>query len=228
MGKFVDLTGKRFNRLTVIKREENYRDKRGCPYSRWMCKCDCGNTIIVRAGELNNGHTQSCGCLNRERIAQAATRHGLGKTRLYHIYLGMIDRCFDGQNSRQYNNYGGRGITVCKEWMGAEGAKRFKQWAMENGYSNDLSLDRINVNGNYEPSNCRWVTMKVQNNNKRDNHYITIGDETKTMKQWAEEVGLNYTTLRARIDHGWDEKEAIFTPLDARFSHKRTPNQSGN
>lgn len=132
----------------------------------------------------------------------------------------MLDRCFD-KNSRPYKYYGGKGITVCDEWIGTEGAIRFKEWAIANGYSEALTLDRIDVNGNYEPANCRWVTNQVQQNNRTDNRYVTIDGEVKTAKQWADSVGMNYSTLLARLKHGWDEKDAVFTPVDMRFSHKR-------
>lgn len=224
MGKFVDLTGKRFNRLLVLRRTENYVDKRGVITAQWVCLCDCGKEKVLRTGDLTTGHYQSCGCLNRERLLQSHTKHGLGKTRIYHIYLGMMDRCYDEKNCSSYKYYGGRGITVCDEWHGGEGAKRFKEWAIKNGYKDGLTLDRIDCNGNYTPDNCRWVTYKTQNNNKRDNHYITIGEETKTAKQWADQVGMNYTTLLARLSHGWNVEEAVFTPIDMRFSHKPTPN----
>lgn len=218
--KYVDLTGQRFGRLYVIKKVEPYVDKRGYTQCRWLCKCDCGKETVMRTTELKSGHSRSCGCLNRERLLASHTKHGLGKTRIYHIYLGMLDRCFD-KNSRPYKYYGGKGITVCDEWIGTEGAIRFKEWAIANGYSETLTLDRIDVNGNYEPANCRWVTNQVQQNNRTDNRYVTIDGEVKTAKQWADSVGMNYTTLLARLKHGWDEKDAVFTPVDMRFSHKR-------
>lgn len=218
MSKFVDLTGRRYDRLTVIGMTDPYADKSGHKCNRWMCKCDCGGTAIATSGELNAGHTRSCGCLRRDRIRESVMKHGFSKTRLYHIYLGMIDRCFD-KTSDNYMNYGGRGITVCDEWKGTEGIKRFIAWAKDSGYSETLSLDRINVNGEYSPSNCRWATNKEQQNNKRDNRYITVGGETKTMKQWAEQYGIGYTTLKQRIYNGWEVEKAIKQPVDKRFSH---------
>lgn len=124
-------------------------------------------------------------------------------------------------NSDKYLDYGGRGITVCDEWTGSQGFEHFYEWAIKNGYENCLTLDRIDVNGNYSPENCRWITNKEQQNNKRDNVYITINNETLTMKQWSEKVGIPYNTVKQRIYKGWSYEEAIFTPVDKRFSHKR-------
>lgn len=213
-----DLTGMRFGRLTVIDKASPAKGSHGENLSRWNCICDCGNKRIVRALVLLNGRTLSCGCLGKEHRRAAVLKHGLSKQRIYHIYLGMIDRCYD-QNSENYFCYGGRGISVCDEWRGENGATLFKEWAMKNGYAEDLSLDRIDVDGNYEPSNCRWVDNYVQQNNKRDNRYITINGVTKTMKEWSREVGIGYTTLKQRIYHGWNPVDAVLTPVDKRFSH---------
>ena len=171
-----DLTNKRFGRLIALYIVPNntYRTK-------WHCLCDCGNTKDVLQQNLLNGHVKSCGCFlsdkNRERITEynktlGRETHGETKTRLYRIWICMKTRCFY-TNTDSYKNYGGRGITVCEKWQNS--FETFRLWALSNGYSENLSLDRINVNGNYCPENCRWVSMSVQEFNKRTSKRNTSG-----------------------------------------------------
>lgn len=135
-------------------------------------------------------------------------KHGGYGTRLYEIWRSLKKRCLNPK-TEQYSNYGGRGITVCDEWR--DSFQAFYDWAMANGYRDDLTLDRIDGNGNYEPSNCRWATWKEQQNNRRNNHFITYNGETKTLKQWSEQVGIDWDILYSRLKKGWSVEKALTT-----------------
>ena len=162
----------------------------------WECTCECGNSIITQAYLVRNGHTSSCGCLQRERAGEASLVHGQTNSRLYRIYNGMKNRCYN-QKQQSYENYGGRGITICEEWLKSFTA--FEEWSLSHGYADDLSIDRIDNNGDYSPKNCRWVTRTEQNENTRRNHLVTIGDRTQPLSAWVRERGLNYHTVSFRI-----------------------------
>lgn len=208
MGKFLDLTGKKFGRLTVIKRTDNGN----CKQVRWICKCDCGNTHVASTASLRSGHSKSCGCLNAEvhrSLDKTFTeKGGLSHTRMYKIWDSMRYRCKSDEPKKR-RNYKERGIKVCDEWQ--KDFMAFRKWALENGYQDNLTIDRIDVNGDYEPSNCRWVTIESQQRNKRNTHFITFNGETKPLAEWAEIYSLNQNRLRCRIYAGWtDPKEILF------------------
>lgn len=206
MGDHEDLTGMRFGRLTAIKRVENKNNQ-----VRWLCKCDCGNDTIAVKTSLKRGHTKSCGCYAKEMLAKRTATHNGSKTRLYGIWCGIRKRC-DYPKDKNYEIYGGRGIKVCDEWQSYE---PFRDWAMANGYSAELTIDRIDCNGDYEPNNCRWATLKEQANNKRSNHFISFNGKTLSMREWAALLGVNYGSLRSRIQRGWSVERAFATPLNA-------------
>ena len=208
MGQLKDLTGQRFGRLTVLERAE-----RNDGHSTWwVCKCDCGNIKEIRSSCLVKGSTKSCGCYNRDKARehgrQMMTKHGWYGTRVYNILMQVKRRCNNPANS-QYKYYGGRGIKVCDEWM--NDPKAFCEWAMANGYADNLTIDRIDVNGNYEPSNCRWLTNAEQQINRRNNRMITYKDKTQCVAEWARELGMKPSIIHDRLRHGWtDPHEILF------------------
>ena len=169
-------------------------------------KCECGNIKKIRISNVVSGSTKYCGC-HQHQATYGNYKHGLCKSRLNNIWYKIKARCLN-PSYHQYDLYGGRGIDICDEWKNDFLA--FYNWAIENGYSENLSIDRIDVNGDYSPTNCRWCTPKEQSNNKRNNINITINDKTQTLAQWCEELGLNYGTVRRRIKvYGWSDSEAL-------------------
>ena len=203
MSKLIDLTGQRFGLLVVIERTANKGKQ-----PAWLCKCDCGNECIVIGTHLKTGHSQSCGCLQRVRTSKARKKHGMSKDRPYRIWENMKSRCSDSENPA-FEEYGGRGITVCEEWKEFE---NFYSWAMANGYSEELTIDRIDTNGGYCPENCRWTNRTVQQNNRRNNKTITCNGKTMTLAQWSRVLGIKYTTLHARLYiYHWDVEKAFKT-----------------
>ena len=202
MAKLKDLTGQKFGRLTVIERSGNSN----CRKTMWLCKCDCGNELTVVGENITNGRTKSCGCLRKERA------HGKSDTRLHRIWTGMKTRCYN-PNHHEAHNYSGRGIAVCDEWKNSFTA--FYAWAVKNGYADNLTLDRIDNDKGYSPDNCRWVTLREQNSNRRNNHLITHNGKTQTISQWAAELGIKRVTLQARIQrYHWDIEKALTTKQD--------------
>lgn len=169
MPKMKDLTGQRFGRLTVLRQGVTKRSPKGVPSVTWECLCDCGVLVTIRAGDLLAGRSQSCGCLHREIVTTHGDAHDNSQTRLYKIWADMKSRC-NNPNVRGYHRYGGRGIQVCEEWQHSFGA--FKGWALSHGYSANLTIDRIDNDGDYCPDNCRWATAKEQANNRSTNRKV--------------------------------------------------------
>ena len=217
MGKLQNLIGQKFGRLTVIKFIEHKND-----HTKWLCQCECGNIKVVRADSLKNGSIKSCGCLKREISSKVNTKHKLINCRLYDIWNGMKSRCCT-QSCSGYKHYGGRGISVCDEWK--NDFMSFYNWAMTNGYNpkakkGECTLDRIDHNGNYEPSNCRWITIQEQQRNTSKNTIITYKNETYCISEWSEILGINKNTIFTRIFNGWSVEKALSEPINIKCRHK--------
>ena len=208
MKRAVDLTGKRFGRLVVVERDFSYKKA-----AYWRCRCDCGNETTVQSVHLRSGATQSCGCLHMENAFKSNwSSHGGYKTRLYAEWTGMKGRCYNMKNHR-YPDYGGRGIKVCPEWRNS--FVSFRDWALANGYQDDLTIERKDVNGDYCPENCCWATQKEQQNNRRNNHYIIYQGRRQTIKQWAEETRINEAAIYSRVNKlGWPPERALTEPIN--------------
>ena len=202
MKKVKDISGQKFGRLTAIKflRIEKHK-------AVWLCKCECGNLLEVRGTDLTKGHTKSCGCLRKESCGNNNKTHDKSNTRLYSIWCDIKKRCYN-LNCKSYKNYGGRGIKVCDVWC--NDFMNFYNWAMSHNYNDTLTIDRIDVNGNYEPNNCRWSTAKQQARNKRNNRYITINGETHCLSEWCEFYNIPVTRVECRLNKlGWSITEAL-------------------
>lgn len=205
----LDLTGKRYGRLVVIEFVGTLPNDKSI--SLWKCKCDCGNEKIIKTGSLQSGTTKSCGCLRLDKIRT----HNKSNTRIYRIWQGIKRRC-NNTNCNAYKIYGARGIKICDEWSNINGFDNFYNWSMDNGYSDALTIDRIDVNGNYEPDNCRWATMEEQGNNRRDTKKYVIDGESHTITEWSKISGISKVNIRWRIKSGWDIKKAVFKPLETK------------
>ena len=199
-----DLTGQKFGRLTVLE----FAFKKG-HYQFYKCKCECGTLKNVRKDHLISGQVKSCGCAKSARIGNLNRTHGKTETLLYSKYEGMKTRCYNPKDKR-YKYYGLRGIKVCDEWLNDFIA--FYNWAIENGYKDNLTIDRIDVDGDYEPSNCRWVNIQAQARNRRTNLLYTYKGETLCVKEWAEKYNIKYNTLLHRLHRNWSIEEALNTP----------------
>jgi hypothetical protein len=210
---YKDLKGETFGKLYVVDLAD-IRDKYSHIY--WHCKCECGNELNVSSTQLITGHTKSCGCLHKETLVQRNkknAKHNMCNSRIYNIWGSINDRCRNS-NSSNFENYGARGITVCDDWVGTNenGFINFYNWAMNNGYTDELSIDRIDVNGNYEPSNCRWATNKMQANNRRTSKILIVDGVSHTISEWSDITGICETTINNRIIRGWSDKDAVTKP----------------
>lgn len=209
---------KKIARLTLLK------EIRVGSGRKWECVCDCGNKLIVKESLIREGAVKSCGCLKKEYAEKGNVVHGYNKTRIQRIYNAMLRRCYSKKHIH-YKNYGGRGITICDEWLGENGLKNFGEWALKSGYNDNLSIDRIDNNGNYCPKNCKWATPLEQQNNTRYNRILEYNGEKLTLSQAARKYNLDIHTLYNRIKKWKDIKKCIETPIEKskqRFKKKES------
>jgi len=208
--------GDKYNKLTIIKEVERRYNKR-C----FLCECVCGNKTLVVLSNLRSGHTKSCGCFIKEFNRETKTKHGYAgrkfKARIYEIWTSMKKRCLN-KKAFAYKYYGGREVGICDEWLSF---KPFLNWAMHNGYQNDLTLERKNCNGDYCPENCTWIPLSEQNNNTRANRFLTFNNKTLTLRDWAKKTNLNYQTLHTRLRNGWSVEKSLITPVIMKYKRAK-------
>ena len=193
MSKTVDLAGKQFGELQVVKRAENSKNNK----AQWLCRCKCEAETIVRADHLKSGAIKSCGC-------DKNIKHGMSKTRLYYIWNGMIQRC-NFPHRKDYPCYGAKGISVCEAWKNDFMA--FREWALSHGYAENLTIDRKDGNGNYEPSNCRWTDIKEQAFNRNPTRQYEYMGETLCIRDLAKKLDLPFTTAYRKLNEGLSAEE---------------------
>ena len=208
--KLIDLKGQKFGRLTVLERDGNKGHE-----PTWKCVCECGNFTTVIGAELRKGNTTSCGCYAKEVTSKRMKgkaphnkRHNMTKTRIYKTWSAMKRRCHNPHDTSYYR-YGGKGIEICDEWNNFD---NFYAWAISNGYSDNLTIDRIDNQKGYQPDNCRWATQKVQANNKTNNHKVCYKDKYYTIAQLSDMFNIPYKKLWKRIKLNWDIEKAVSTP----------------
>lgn len=211
MARSINLTGQKFGRLTVLCKTNEKRYGK----TLWHCQCECGNFKDTISTSLKNGDVRSCGCLQKEtrkenalHLDKVRTKHGMSDSRLYRIYHNMVSRCYR-KSINGYENYGGRGIRVCDEWLGKDGFQNFMIWSFANGYNDELTIDRLDSNGNYEPNNCKWATRKEQANNTRATICLEYNGEKHSLTEWSEITGLSKQTIYNRINKGLSVGKAL-------------------
>lgn len=205
-----------YGKLKVLEEVEKGKSGR-----RFTCECECGNKVTLYSSAFLNGNTKSCGCLRRKLTIEKSTSHGLSKTPLHRVWNSMKQRC-NNPNDKAYKNYGARGIKVCEEWK--KDFLTFHKWAIESGYQQGLTLERIEVNGNYCPENCKWIPQSEQSPNRRSNNYLTFNGETKTLSQWSRDLSINRGTLRDRLKNGWTVEDALTIRPDIK-NRRRNQNE---
>lgn len=210
MGKFRDLTDMEFGMLKVIKQAETRISPSGRKRIFWVCQCSCESKTIVEveAGNLTCGRQTSCGCVRNRKSSERLKTHGLANTRIHNTYTSMKQRCYNAK-AQEYEQYGGRGIKICDEWLGENGFHNFFDWSMKNGYRDDLSIDHIDNDGNYEPGNCRWADRFTQLNNRQNTLYYDIGNGKEPLAVLCKRYNLDRTMVWKRLKRGWTIKEAL-------------------
>lgn len=220
--RIIDETGNKHGRLFVVSRAKNYISKKGKTAARWNCLCECGTKTIVTSSNLRSKGTASCGCLQKENLKIASVTHGEsvnGKSTSEHrAWKALNGRCYN-KNSKKYQDYGGRGITVCNRWKGIDG---FSNFLFDVGRRPTPlhSIDRKNNNGNYNPKNCKWSTKKEQGRNKRNNKILTFDGKSFCVSEWAEITGISSLVINLRLFRGWKVKRALTTPKRFKKSQK--------
>lgn len=199
-----NLAGQKFGKLEAIKIVGKANDR----HLKWLCKCECGNYTIVNSNTLKSGEILSCGCYKRQITSETHSKHKLTKSKLHFIWTSMKQRCFN-KNNKSYKYYGDRGIIVCDEW--ANDFCKFKDWSLSNGYKEGLSIERINVNGNYEPSNCKWIPLKQQFLNTRKVQIIEYKNEKNTINYFCNKFNIAHSTFRRYLKKGMNIEEIIKT-----------------
>lgn len=202
MPKAMDITGQKFGFLTAI----SVSKKQGNKIRKWICKCECGNEIEVRVADLTSGNTKSCGCYQRRKAKYIKEKHGGCGKRLYRIWCNMKSRCLNA-NTPAFRNYGGRGIRVCDEWR--YDFSNFEKWALSNGYADDLTLERKDANGNYEPLNCTFIPKSMQPSNTRRCHFVCYKGVKKTLTEWSKELRFGRNSFRKYRDQFDTDEETI-------------------
>lgn len=206
----IDITGKKFNRLTVVEISHRHNSE-----IYWKCKCDCGTFTTVSSKGIRYGKTKSCGCFHREQVSKRTTTHGMTGTQEYIAWYNIKARCYN-KNHVSYANYGGRGIVICDRWL-----ESFQNFFDDMGLkpSKAYTIERLDNSEPYSPENCKWATYTEQANNKRNNHLVTIGNETKTTGQWAKVFNISPVTICSRVNRKWTLFDSITTPGDKRYWH---------
>lgn len=197
----VGLANQKFGKLTVLEYSHTKNQRR-----YWKCKCDCGNIVFVCTSNLKNGHSKSCGCENKGHFKKT---HGKRQTRLYGIWAGIKKRCLTGSNVSKW--YKDKGIKICDEWK--DDFECFYNWAMSNGYNDNLTIDRINPNSDYSPENCRWIPLAEQAKNTTQNKLITYNGKTMILADWARTLHIKRATISARLERGWSVEDALTKPV---------------
>jgi hypothetical protein len=207
-----DLTGQRFGRLEVIGRAG--ANKSG--NAQWLCRCKCGAEKVIEGSNLRSGNTQSCRCLRIEKSKTHGHACKGNETFLYTKWQNMKARC-NNTKGNKYKDYGGRGIRVCDRWL------TFENFLSDMGYppTKKHTLERIDVNGDYEPSNCRWATHLEQAQNKRDSRFLCFNGQRLVISEWAKITGIAYGTIRRRLESGWSAEKTLTTPVDSRCWHSK-------
>lgn len=229
--------GQKFNKLTIVKLdhiEEKQYKKHSFHLEYYLCRCECGQEKIILKNQITGGYVKSCGCLLKskekiQKLKEHSTTHGFSKTRLYKLWIGIKTRCYNPKRQGFYL-YGGRGIKMCPEWE--KDFLSFRKWALNNGYNEnakrgEYTIDRIDVNGDYSPENCRFISIKEQMNNRRKTTFITYKGQTKPMSEWCKEYGIKINTAHKRIKMGWDLDKVFNEPINQKYIRNGKRNKKG-